>query len=440
MAFRTWEQFIEGKKSEAQPPSNAKNMQVNGDTPPQGKGANPYHGPHTKGQKQMLRVAEKSDKKPLGDEATPPFGNAKEVMPHGEKPSKGHHTVENFLNETHDLSDGEFVERMLSQKKSSGKLEFDPTLTCQFSGRKVVPAFYEVARYMAHMLPQNETARHAFLRELKGIPNGLSSLINEMFGYKEVYGEVVNAMATPDSHIPRRLAHAMNESYANWMNEMMGMPNNPFSGVRLGEAVDLPIDKRMDSDDEDDDMSSADDTGLSQGPPVPPDEDPGVPPPSMGGDMGMGGPGGGMGGFGGGLGGGLGGGMPPMPPSGPMGGGMPPPPPMGGPGMPPGPGGPGGAGGPGMNPGDLGFPNGDEADPQMGGEPGMDGDQMGGEMGGDAPEMGADGQPAPEQPSGMVSTPPPPSKAKKEFAYHHLAREMARHDPIKNVMREILGG
>lgn len=461
MSFRKWEDFLEGKKMEPEPPTKAKEMKCDGDTskqivqgktdkPPQGKGANPYHAPHAKNSsKQSLRVAEKSGK-PLGSEASPPFSNPKEVIPDGEKADAGNQTVENFLNETRKMNDAEFVHKMVCKKKETivenagEKNEFDPTLTCQFSGRKVVPAFYEVAKYMAHMLPQNESARRTFLRELKGVDGGLSSLINEVFGHKECYGEIVNAMGTPESVVPRRLARAMNESYTNWMTEM-GMPNmnsimggatggiagsmmsgsssqkelslnpmkslpnpmsalsggntsgmgelslnpmsslkgmgNPLSAMKgMGEAVDLPIDQRLGMDDESDELSD-DDAALSSGPPVPPDQPTDVVPPIRGGMPNIGPP----------MGGGMGGGMsgaPGAPPDMSAGGGMP-----------------------------------------------------GGDMSMAPPENTPPGMAGPEQPAGAVSTPnPQQNRPVKEFAYHHLAREMVKYDNMKNVLREILGG
>lgn len=454
MSFRKWEDYLEAKKMEAEPPSKAKELKCDGDTskqivqgntdkPPQGKGASPYHAPHAKNSsKQSLRVSEKNNKKPLGNEASPPFSNPKEVMPDGEKPDEGKQTVESFLNETRELNNAEFAKRMVSKKKDSvvaesadsGKDEFDPTLTCQFSGRRVVPAFYEVAKYMAHMLPQNESARRTFLRELKGVNGGLNSLITEIFGHKECYHEIVNAMGTPESVVPRRLARAMNESYTNWMTEM-GMPNpmaamgnmmgggdktemglglampnpisalsggsktgsgelsqkelslNPITNMKntmssvksslgFGEAVDLPIDQRMGIDDEPEEFAD-DDAALSSGPPVPADQPTDVVPPIRGG-------------------------MPNIGPAGSMGGGM-----SGPPGAPP------DMSGMGQMPGgDMQMPSPDNVPPETG----------------------------PEEPSGMVDTPSPQMKPNKEFAYHHLAREMVKYENMKSVLQEILGG
>jgi hypothetical protein len=431
MAFRTWEDFLESKKQEDQPSKKVAEMKPSGDTPPQGKGANPYHGPHTSNPKQVVRVAEKSDKKPLGDEATPPFSNPKETIPNGEKPEKGNVKVEGFLEETRNMSNAEFVQHVIAENKDvKKKEEFDPTVTCQFSGRRVVPAFYEVARYMAHAIPQNEAALRTFVRELKGVDNGLPTLINELFAHRECYNEMCSAMTMPESVIPRRLARAMNESYSNWMNEIgmatggmgampmsspMGGSGGMFPNKPMSEAVDLPVDQRMDTGDDPDD-----DNDLSPGPPVPPDDAEDMPggaggppppaptdnlqmPPPMGG--GGGGPMGGMGG--------MMGGMPPM--GGP--GGMPP--------LPPGPGGPPLPGTPG--PGGMVAPPMPGMPPQgAAGQPGM-------------PPGGADPNAAGPKTPGMVDTPAPEQRPKKEFAFHHLAREMARYDPIKAVMQEVLG-
>lgn len=98
MSFKTWEAFL-AEKVEPQPPTSTNKMELGGntDTPPQGKNANPYKGPNVKDGQKIL-VANGGDKKtPLGNEATPPFANRKEVMPMGEKPENGNVKVEHTL-------------------------------------------------------------------------------------------------------------------------------------------------------------------------------------------------------------------------------------------------------------------------------------------------------------------------------------------------------
>lgn len=255
MPFKNWESFLEDKKGDEFKPD-------------QGKNTNPYHAPHAKNDpKPLVRVAEKP-KDALGDEASPPFKDPKAACPLGEKPDYTPMKVEQFLRETKELSNEEFVDHMMaenSKKKDGEPKEFDPTLTCQFTGRKAVPAYYEVAKYMAHMLPQNESARRAFIRELKGVNGGLNSLLTEILGHGEVYSEMVDQMSLPESKVPRRLTRAMNENYANWMQDMGLMPK-PDDDMQ--EGVDLPVDKRRAIPDDTEDMSS--DMGAGE-PPVPTD-------------------------------------------------------------------------------------------------------------------------------------------------------------------------
>ncbi len=438
MAYRKFEEFVNEKEVD-----KAKEMKPNGDTPPQGKGANPYLGTHVKNNKTIVRVAEKDkgNKKPLGDEATAPFSNPKEVMPHGEKINTKPLTVENFLKETRELTNAEFV-NLLLEKKNDEIEEFNPTLIDQFTGRKTIPSATEVAVYLANALPHNRSARKTFIRELKNIPGGLTALLEEIFGHKEAYGEMVNAMVTPESVIPRRLAHAMNEGYTNWMNEFMGMPNDPFTKMR--EEVGPPVADRFskaNDDDYGDDMPDDDlSNGLSDGPPVPPDQT-AMP------DDGMGGMGGDMGGMPPdmGMGGGMGGGMPPMPPMGGMGG----------------PGGP--MGNPGDDPNAPQDPNDPNADPNnqdpnaQGGMGGSTGPNMGSpDMGQDMGDDGAGGMPpdapnapnasdAPDgasgdapEPDGNVDVPQQQMTPKKEFAYHHMIREMNKFGNMRSAMQQML--
>lgn len=351
MAFSKWESFLERKeKGLGDEVGNADKNK-----PSQGKGTNPYHGPHAKNEpKPLVRVAEKPTDA-LGDKASPPFSNPKAACSMGEKPSYKNMKVEHLRENTEELQE--------AKKKDSEVKEFDPTLTCQFTGRKAIPAFYEVAKYMAHMLPQNESARRTFLRELKGVNGGLNSLLTELFGHTESYGEMVNQMSLPESKVARRLVRAMNENYSNWATEvgLMPKPNMP-----MAEGVDLPIDKRRPAPEDDDaDMMSA--IGAGE-PPVPTD-------PSAG------------------NGGGAGASAAAAPMPNPMM--QDAPPPTAAP--------------------DGGMPQ----DPSQG--------------------MFPNPNAQPEQPA-LTMPDPAPMKPNREFAYHHMLKEMGRFDNMKNVMKEILGG
>lgn len=259
MAFPSWDNFLEAKEKKETGPANMgyggkpKDYYV-GDmnTPPQGYGKNPYFAPNAKNDgKPLVRVAEKPTDA-LGDKSSPPFSDPKAVQPYGEKPDYKAMKVENDQSR---MTTSEFIEAMLQERASKkkddvkSKKDFTPSLTCQFSGKKAIPAYYEVARYMANMLPVNENARTALIRELKSVDGGLPALIEELMRHGEVYSTLVRHMSD-EPKTSRRLAKAMNDHYHEWLDEA-GLRHNP-----LKEGVDLPVEKRRKVDDDDQDAIS----------------------------------------------------------------------------------------------------------------------------------------------------------------------------------------
>lgn len=283
-SFSKWEQFLEEKNK------------VNADVPPQGKGAAPYHAPNAKpsgkvdvrvaeasGKKPLgdekdpglksfkhntpsgklpenkktkfqgknhpdgqvrVRVAEKSSEKPFGDQGIPLMNNPKNVHTHGEKPSYKHLTTEEFLKSTADLSNQDFITSLLENKeKHNSRVSHEdlPPMRCQFSGKRVMPSAFEVSKYMAHMLPHNESAVGSFVNELKNVPGGLGALIGEMVHHDELYDEMVNQIGLGETKVARRFVKSMQGSHENFMSEMGLLTNsdNPF-----GEAVGAPMGDR----------------------------------------------------------------------------------------------------------------------------------------------------------------------------------------------------
>ena len=83
----------------------------------------------------------------------------------------------------------------------------------------------------------------------------------------------------------------------------------------------------------------------------------------------------------------------------------------------------------------------DDSDMDAQGPDDMGGDDMGGMDGGD--DMGGDemdGMDVNKKPNGMPGNATPQMKLNKEFAYHHMIKEMSKFDHMSNAMREILGG
>lgn len=276
--FPSFDDFMEIKESKGE-----ESKKGFGNLPPQGKGAKPYFAPHTKNKlNSKMRVVEKPTDA-LGDKATPSLSNPKHSMPLGSKPSYTNLTTEQFLKKTEKMSTSNFVESVIHEEKNHSHSDDVPAMTCQYTGKRVVPSAIEVAKYMATMLPQNENARRTFMRELKN--NGsLGSLIGEMVNHNETYSELVNQMGMPEAKVARRFAKAMNENHVNFMTEL-GMMTDPThmgmapvkgavdtvkSAIGMGESVDMPLDKRLgisDDDDEDsddmgdDELNGSDDMG-----------------------------------------------------------------------------------------------------------------------------------------------------------------------------------
>lgn len=190
-------------------------------------------------EKPKVRVAEKDKTTALGDEATPSLKNPKTNHPLGEKPDYSGLTTEQFVQRTANLSDSEFICEMLSETKKDDEDSEDniPAMHCQYTGKAVMPASFEVAKYMAHMIPHNDRAVRMFVHELKKKPNGLSVLINELSGHNETYDEMVNQMGVSESKVPRRLVKAMHDNHNKFMTEMGLMTQN--------ESVDAPMDNRL---------------------------------------------------------------------------------------------------------------------------------------------------------------------------------------------------
>jgi len=288
--FPKWDDFLEAKVA----------AKVSPDAPPQGAGAKSYYGAHAKNDgKVHLRVAEKSEGTPLGCQATPSLKDAKwnlpggskpdhkglvketrlskdepdgkvrlrvvekptdalgdkataslkdpkKVHPAGEKPKKHGLTTEEFLEDTHDLSDAEFLQRMLEEGNWPDEDDDDdeadgpPKCHCAYSGKRIIPIASEMARYMAHMLPENGRALRTFLRELKATPDAMSALMAEMTGHSEMYDEMVNQMGDSEGKVCNRMVRAMQDNHEKFMEEM-GYELTPH----MGEAVQPPMTNRV---------------------------------------------------------------------------------------------------------------------------------------------------------------------------------------------------
>jgi hypothetical protein len=193
--------------------------------------------------KVRVRVVEKPTDA-LGDKATASVKDPKKVHPAGEKPKKHGLTTEEFLEETRDLSNTEFLQRMLEEgnwpDEDDDEADGPPSCHCAYSGKRIIPIASEMARYMAHMLPENGRALRTFLRELKSTPDGMSALMSEMTGHSEMYDEMVNQMGDSEGKVCNRMVRAMQENHENFMREM-GYEMTPH----MGEAVRPPMSSRV---------------------------------------------------------------------------------------------------------------------------------------------------------------------------------------------------
>lgn len=374
--FPKFDEFLERQQSSVDAPPN--------------KGAAPYHAPHAKNDGSVkVRVAEKSSEKPFGDYGTPELMDPKRNIPQGVRPSdkgvtvegksknikdgknskplgyeatpalkdpKKNHplgskpsaslTTESFLRETKDLSDKDFISKMIqdiakSEKKGDDDDDDDdgpsiPKMYCQYTGKQISPSSHEVAKYMAHMLPQNERAVRIFVRELTSTPNALSSLLREMVGHGELYDELVNQIGLGETKVARKFVKAMQDNHMKFLNEM-GM-------MMQSEAVSQPMSNRLPKSTDDDSVAAEpedDELGAFGDNEMDSDD---------------------------------------------------------------------------MSPDDMEMP--DDDGMSLGDSP----DDMGGDDGS----------------QGMGDT--PAMKLNKEFAYHHMIKEMSNYDNMASVMREIMGG
>ena len=288
--YRAFDDFVEGKKLDDKPPKKAK---VSADVPPQGKNPTPYYGPHAKNDpKPKLRVVEKPANA-LGDEATPALKKPEDNLPSGKKPSHDHMTIERYiearnkgkkikdeydgkvrvrvtdkveaglgdeasprmekpdtnlptgkkptrkgltteeyLRETEELSDSEFIISEVKKTKNDDE-DVGPVMHCQRRGIAIVPSSSEAASYMASVIPINDRAVRTLVHEVINTPGALGALIAELAAHNDTYSELVGQMNGPDSRVPRRLVKAMREDYDKFMSDL-----------GLNEAVNAPMDDR----------------------------------------------------------------------------------------------------------------------------------------------------------------------------------------------------
>lgn len=195
-----------------------------------------------------VRVAEKV-KDPLGDESTPSLKNPEDNMPYGKKMDYSNLTAEQFINETADMDNVEFIKNMLAEnKKKVDSLDDLPRMTCRLTGNAIMPDSFEVARYMGRLAPHNEKAVRTFVRELLGTGSGMKVLIEALSGHPEVFDEIVAHMDSPGSKFPQKLVESMGNHHKSFMKDYMN----------FSEGVAVPVDERLpdyNSDEEDDEMN-----------------------------------------------------------------------------------------------------------------------------------------------------------------------------------------
>ena len=140
---------------------------------------------------------------PFGSQSSPGM-TPQNAMPYGEKPAdktkkvgkkkkkklptKKAMKVEQFLNETRNLSDVQFTKEMLK-----GVRDLPTPAVKDLYGREFVPEPAQTMKYVAHMMLTNETIMRRMVRELKR-NGGLGALLAEVLQHPETYEQLVEAV------------------------------------------------------------------------------------------------------------------------------------------------------------------------------------------------------------------------------------------------------
>jgi hypothetical protein len=139
-------------------------------------------------------------------------------------------TAEEFVDQTSDMTDTEFVNFMAESTDTS------ITTITDLYGNEFTPDPTQTIEYMAGLLLANGRLMTRFIREVKR-RDGLEDLISEMFDHPEAYEIAVEAMRHSENGamICERLSRAMNDQYMGEMEKfLVGETVSPSMHDRMG--------------------------------------------------------------------------------------------------------------------------------------------------------------------------------------------------------------
>ena len=162
--------------------------------------------------------AVKSERKPLGDEATPgitPKTSSGCVKPDNDVEyvkSKKKLTSEQFVEQTSRLTEKEFAKFMLEANSPDKTM----TTVTDLFGNEFTPEPSQSIQYVCGLILNNPNMMRRFVMEVRR-RDGLNDMMGEMMDHGETYTSMVDHLECPEHGKGRcnRLADELNDSYSN---------------------------------------------------------------------------------------------------------------------------------------------------------------------------------------------------------------------------------